>query len=181
MKVYLLSGLENAMLEWEMEEMCMQLYVNEMESPLGKLYLGVSEVAVKYIAYDEASFVGEGTDFSTEENEMMRQLKAELQAFFDGEIQAFTLPLEVSGTDFQMRVWRVLQEIPYGEVVSYKEIAEAAGSPKAVRAVGQANRANPIPIIIPCHRVIQAGGKLGGYNGDDVDRKIWLLNREMPF
>lgn len=159
----------------------MQLYLNEMESPLGKLYLGVSEAAVKYIAYDEASFLEVGADFSVEENELMRQLKVELQAFFDGEIQTFKVPLEMSGTDFQMRVWQALQEIPYGEVVSYKEIAEAAGSPKAVRAVGQANRANPIPIIIPCHRVIQAGGKLGGYNGDDVDRKIWLLNREMPF
>lgn len=159
----------------------MQLYVNEMDSPLGKLYLGVSEVAVKYIVYDEASFLEVGADFSAEENEMMRRLKAELQAFFDGEIRAFTVPLEVDGTDFQMRVWRALQEIPYGEVVSYKEIAEAACSPKAVRAVGQANRANPIPIIIPCHRVIKAGGKLGGYNGDDSDRKIWLLNREMPF
>lgn len=159
----------------------MQLYVNEMESPLGKLYLGVTEDAVRYIAYDEATFLQVGMDFRIEENELMRRLKDELGAFFVGEINSFTVPLKMSGTDFQMKVWQSLQQIPYGAVVSYKDIAERAGSPKAVRAVGQANRANPIPIIIPCHRVIQAGGKLGGYNGSDVDRKRWLLNREMPF
>ncbi|MBC1435612.1 methylated-DNA--[protein]-cysteine S-methyltransferase [Listeria rocourtiae] len=159
----------------------MQLCVNEMESPLGKLYLGVTEDVVRHIAYDEATFLQVGMDFRTEENELMRRLKDELSAFFIGEINSFTVPLEVRGTDFQMKVWQSLQQIPYGAVVSYKDIAEWVGSPKAVRAVGQANRANPIPIIIPCHRVIQAGGKLGGYNGSDVDRKRWLLNREMPF
>ncbi|MBC6315157.1 methylated-DNA--[protein]-cysteine S-methyltransferase [Listeria grandensis] len=159
----------------------MTLYVSEMESPLGTLYLGVSQCAVKYIAYDEATFLENEVDICLEENDVMRQLKQELQAFFDGERRDFSVPIEVHGTDFQMSVWEALRDIPYGELVSYKDIAERAGSPRAVRAVGQANRANRIPIIIPCHRVIQAGGKLGGYNGNDVDRKIWLLNRESPF
>ncbi|MBC1936276.1 methylated-DNA--[protein]-cysteine S-methyltransferase [Listeria grandensis] len=159
----------------------MTLYVSEMESPLGTLYLGVSQRAVKYIAYDEATFLENEVDICLEENDVMRQLKKELQAFFDGERRDFSVPIEVHGTDFQMSVWEALRDIPYGELVSYKDIAERAGSPRAVRAVGQANRANRIPIIIPCHRVIQAGGKLGGYNGSDVDRKIWLLNRESPF
>ncbi|MBC1475511.1 methylated-DNA--[protein]-cysteine S-methyltransferase [Listeria grandensis] len=159
----------------------MTLYVSEMESPLGTLYLGVSQRAVKYIAYDEATFLENEVGICLEENDVMRQLKQELQAFFDGERRDFSVPIEVHGTDFQMSVWEALRDIPYGELVSYKDIAERAGSPRAVRAVGQANRANRIPIIIPCHRVIQAGGKLGGYNGSDVDRKIWLLNRESPF
>ncbi|EUJ22776.1 methylated-DNA--protein-cysteine methyltransferase [Listeria grandensis FSL F6-0971] len=159
----------------------MTLYVSEMESPLGTLYLGVSRRAVRYIAYDEATFLENEVDICLEENDVMCQLKQELQAFFDGERRDFSVPIEVQGTDFQMSVWEALRDIPYGELVSYKDIAERAGSPRAVRAVGQANRANRIPIIIPCHRVIQAGGKLGGYNGSDVDRKIWLLNRESPF
>ncbi|AQY50572.1 methylated-DNA--protein-cysteine methyltransferase [Listeria weihenstephanensis FSL R9-0317] len=159
----------------------MKIYVNEMETPLGKVYLGVSEEAVKYISYDEASFLDDRMDVSNLEIDLMQQLKIELEAFFAGEKNDFSVPIEVSGTAFQMKVWEALQTIPYGETVSYKEIAELAGSPKAVRAVGQANRANPIPIIIPCHRVIRAGGKLGGYNGNDVDRKVWLLNLERPF
>ncbi|MBC1284566.1 methylated-DNA--[protein]-cysteine S-methyltransferase [Listeria booriae] len=159
----------------------MLLYVNEIDSPLGKLYLGVSDDTVNYISYDKADFIAKHEAISAEETPLMRELKAELQQFFKGEIQDFTVPIEVVGTDFQMRVWEALRTIPYGEVVSYKDIAELAGSPKAVRAVGQANHANPIPIIIPCHRVIQADGKIGGYNGSDVERKQWLLALEMPF
>ncbi|MBC2282763.1 methylated-DNA--[protein]-cysteine S-methyltransferase [Listeria booriae] len=159
----------------------MLLYVNEIDSPLGKIYLGVSDDAVNYISYDNADFMEKHEAISDEETPLMRELKAELQQFFKGEIRDFTVPIEVVGTDFQMRVWEALRTIPYGEVVSYKDIAELAGSPKAVRAVGQANHANPIPIIIPCHRVIQADGKIGGYNGSDVERKQWLLALEMPF
>ncbi|MBC2315249.1 methylated-DNA--[protein]-cysteine S-methyltransferase [Listeria booriae] len=159
----------------------MLLYVNEIDSPLGKIYLGVSDDTVSYISYDKADFIAKHEAISAEETPLMRELKAELQQFFKGEIRDFTVPIEVVGTDFQMRVWEALRTIPYGEVVSYKDIAELAGSPKAVRAVGQANHANPIPIIIPCHRVIQADGKIGGYNGSDVERKQWLLALEMPF
>ncbi|MBC1512475.1 methylated-DNA--[protein]-cysteine S-methyltransferase [Listeria booriae] len=159
----------------------MLLYVNEIDSPLGKIYLGVSDDTVHYISYDKADFIAKHEAISAEETPLMRELKAELQQFFKGEIQDFTVPIEVVGTDFQMRVWEALRTISYGEVVSYKDIAELAGSPKAVRAVGQANHANPIPIIIPCHRVIQADGKIGGYNGSNVERKQWLLALEMPF
>lgn len=159
----------------------MLLYVNEIDSPLGKIYLGVSDDKVNYISYDKADFIAQHEAVSDEETPLMHELKVELKQFFKGEIQRFTVPIEVVGTDFQMRVWEALRTIPYGEVVSYKDIAKLAGSPKAVRAVGQANHANPIPIIIPCHRVIQANGKIGGYNGSDIERKQWLLALEMPF
>src|ERR1039457_5853153 len=87
----------------------------------------------------------------------------QLEAYFRGELREFQLALDFEGTDFQKRVWRQLQTIPYGQTRSYSEIARAIGSPQAVRAVGAANGANPIAIVVPCHRVIGASGKLGGY------------------
>jgi methylated-DNA-[protein]-cysteine S-methyltransferase len=89
----------------------------------------------------------------------------QLKSYFAGERKAFDLPLVLEGTTFQERVWTALQNIPYGETVSYKVLAERVGSPKAVRAVGAANGANPIPIIIPCHRVIGNDGSLTGFGG----------------
>jgi methylated-DNA-[protein]-cysteine S-methyltransferase len=89
----------------------------------------------------------------------------QLRAYFAGHLRRFDLPLDMRGTDFQLRVWRELERIPYGETRSYRQIAEALGAPRAVRAVGAANGANPIPIVVPCHRVIGASGKLVGYGG----------------
>src|ERR1035441_1272053 len=89
----------------------------------------------------------------------------QLRAYFAGQLRRFDLPLDMEGTDFQLRVWRELENIRYGETRSYLEIAEAIGAPRAVRAVGAANGANPIPIVVPCHRVIGASGKLVGYGG----------------
>ena len=89
----------------------------------------------------------------------------QLRAYFAGELRRFRLPLDLRGTPFQLRVWQELERIPYGETRSYSQIAEAVGAPRAVRAVGAANGANPIPIVVPCHRVIGAGGKLVGYGG----------------
>jgi O-6-methylguanine DNA methyltransferase len=90
---------------------------------------------------------------------------SQLRAYFAGALREFTLPLDPQGTEFQKRVWRQLETIPYGEIRSYTQVAEAIGAAKAVRAVGAANGANPIPIVVPCHRVIGASGKLVGYGG----------------
>jgi len=105
---------------------------------------------------------------------LMRNTALELHAYFDGRLREFSIPLKAEGTDFQMSVWEALQEIPYGETLSYKEVAEQIGKPKAARAIGGAVGKNPIPIIIPCHRVLAAGGKLGGFAGG-TDIKKWLL------
>ncbi len=102
---------------------------------------------------------------------------AQLKAYFAGELCQFDLPLKMSGTDFQKNVWQQLTTIPYGEIVSYKNIAERVHSPKAMRAVGLANGKNPISIIVPCHRVIGTNGKLTGYGGG-LHRKQWLLAHE---
>lgn len=104
-------------------------------------------------------------------------LRRQLADYLAGRRRAFDLPLAPQGTDFQRRVWRALQDIPHGETRSYADLARAVGSPQAMRAVGQANRRNPIGVVIPCHRVIAADGTLGGYAGGP-DRKRRLLALE---
>lgn len=104
-------------------------------------------------------------------------VKAQLQEYFKGERKQFDLLLAPAGTPFQCKVWEALRAIPYGELVSYKTIAEAIGNPKAVRAVGAANGKNPIPIIIPCHRVIGSNGSLTGFGGG-LETKQRLIDLE---
>ncbi|MZP30696.1 methylated-DNA--[protein]-cysteine S-methyltransferase [Heliobacterium undosum] len=101
----------------------------------------------------------------------------QLDEYFQGARQSFSLALALQGTAFQRRVWEALAAIPFGETRSYREIAEAIGNPKAVRAVGGANHNNPVGIIVPCHRVIGSDGSLTGYGGG-LWRKEWLLNHE---
>jgi O-6-methylguanine DNA methyltransferase len=101
----------------------------------------------------------------------------QLTAYFAGDLRAFDLPLAPSGTPFQQRVWRALLEIPFGRTQSYSELAALIGAPGAARAVGLANGRNPLAIIVPCHRVIGAGGGLVGYGGG-LERKRWLLDFE---
>jgi methylated-DNA-[protein]-cysteine S-methyltransferase len=98
-------------------------------------------------------------------NPFLREAASQLRAYFAGNLRRFQLPLDMSGTEFQKRVWRELAKIRYGETRSYAQIAAAIGTPKAVRAVGAANGANPVAIVVPCHRVIGSGGKLTGYGG----------------
>jgi methylated-DNA-[protein]-cysteine S-methyltransferase len=105
------------------------------------------------------------------------EITDELDAYFAGEREDFGLALQPHGTPFQMRVWDELTKIPYGETISYSELARRLGDPKLVRAVGLANGRNPISIVIPCHRVIGADGSLVGYGGG-LERKKWLLEHE---
>jgi methylated-DNA-[protein]-cysteine S-methyltransferase len=101
----------------------------------------------------------------------------QLKEYFAGSRTTFDLPLEPSGTDFQLSVWELLRKIPYGVTTSYGELARRLGEPKASRAVGAANGANPIPIIVPCHRVVGSKGELTGFGGG-IERKRWLLEHE---
>ncbi|PJB82868.1 MAG: cysteine methyltransferase [Acidobacteria bacterium CG_4_9_14_3_um_filter_49_7] len=105
---------------------------------------------------------------------LLRDAARELHAYFEGKLTGFSVPLQVEGTAFQTSVWTALQNVPYGKTVSYGELAAQIGKPKAARAIGGAVGKNPIPIIIPCHRVLAAGGKLGGFTGG-TDIKEWLL------
>ena len=112
-----------------------------------------------------------------QETTLIKEAYRQLTEYLKGERETFDLPLNPKGTDFQKRVWKALCDIPYGETRSYKQIAEAIGNPKAVRAVGMANNRNPLLIVVPCHRVIGADGKLVGYAAG-LDKKAFLLRLE---
>ena len=107
----------------------------------------------------------------------LRECVVQLKEYFEGKRQIFSIKLDLLGTDFQMRVWQELQKIPYGKTITYHELAERIGDPKAFRAVGQADAKNPVSVIIPCHRVLGNDGKLVGYAGG-LERKKWLLEHE---
>ena len=112
-----------------------------------------------------------------QETPLINEAYRQLSEYLLGERKRFDLPLNPQGTVFQQQVWKALCDIPYGETRSYKQIAEAIGNPKAVRAVGMANNRNPLLIVVPCHRVIGANGKLVGY-GAGIDKKEFLLKLE---
>jgi methylated-DNA-[protein]-cysteine S-methyltransferase len=123
----------------------------------------------------EAPPAGERNDACRLVGEAVRQLRA----YFEGELRQFDLPLDLRGGEFQKRVWRELQNIAYGETRSYSQVAAAIGAPLAVRAVGAANGANPVAIVVPCHRVIGANGKLVGYGGGlPLKRRLLELERK---
>ena len=111
------------------------------------------------------------------ETPLIRKAYSQLTEYLQGERKTFDLPISLKGTPFQQQVWKALCEIPYGETRSYKQIAEAIGNPKSVRAVGMANNRNPLLIVVPCHRVIGANGKLVGY-GAGIEKKEFLLRLE---
>lgn len=147
------------------------------ESDVGRI--GISEkdgrIAKVYITNDTVP-----EDVQLCETPLLKEAVRQLKSYFAGELREFTLPLAPEGTDFMKKVWAALCEIPYGQTASYKEIAEKIGAPKAARAVGLANNRNPIPVFIPCHRVIGADGSLTGYAGG-LDMKKRLLDLEKTY
>lgn len=140
-------------------------------SPIG--YIKIEESLGYIIALDFVESKG-----IENETEITKQCKKELGEYFNGERKAFSVPIKfVKGTEFQRKVWNELRKIPYGKTVTYKYIAEKIGNANASRAVGGANNKNPIAIIVPCHRVIGANGKMVGYAGG-IDKKTYLLEIE---
>ena len=142
------------------------------ETPVGKLCIGEENGSVTRIAWSKVP-----EEYILAETELILRCKMQLEEYFRGERKTFDLPLAPKGTVFQQKVWNALTEIPYGETRTYGEIAAAVGNPGAARAVGMANNKNPIGIIVPCHRVVGAGGKLVGYAGG-MGKKEWLLKLE---
>ncbi|GAB3233893.1 methylated-DNA--[protein]-cysteine S-methyltransferase [Glycomyces halotolerans] len=145
------------------------------DSPLGPIAVSATETGIKYV-HTGADRVEPlwGAEGSTP---LLASAVEQLEAYFAGDLRQFDLPLDPDGTPFQRRVWAALREIPYGVTVSYAHIAARIGNPAAVRAVGLANGANPVAIVVPCHRVIGANGKLTGYAGG-LWRKERLLALE---
>ncbi|MFT8352621.1 methylated-DNA--[protein]-cysteine S-methyltransferase [Clostridium saccharoperbutylacetonicum] len=145
------------------------------ESKIGRIKIEESGVAVTkldFVSNDDKGNIIEGS-----KTELLIEIVKQLDEYFDGTRKVFDLPIEPEGTEFQKKVWKALIEIPYGETKSYGEIAKIIGNDKAARAVGMANNKNPIAIIIPCHRVIGANGKLVGYAGG-LELKEKLLELE---
>jgi methylated-DNA-[protein]-cysteine S-methyltransferase len=138
-----------------------------MKSPVGRLTLVGSDQGLAAVLWqdDDPSRVGRGATAEDTRHPLLRQAQQELEEYFAGKRRTFTVKLDPSGTQFQNKVWKALRTIPFGETRSYGQIADQIGSRKAVRAVGAANGRNPIPIIVPCHRVIGADGTLTGFGG----------------
>jgi methylated-DNA-[protein]-cysteine S-methyltransferase len=153
------------------------------ETPLGPLRFFFTDRGLAALEFAGDGSVSRFADESLPNHllPLNESLRRELAAYFDGVPTGFpSIPLDLNGTPFQLRVWQELRRIPYGRAISYGELARRVGRPQASRAVGQANAVNPIPLIIPCHRVIAADGSLGGYSSG-LDRKRWLLRHEGVF
>jgi len=143
-----------------------------IDAPFGRLTLVAQEDALVAVRFGDVA--GIGVDGASETLDCAAQ---QLEEYFSGARCAFSVPIRMTGTPFQMRVWQALTEIGYGKTASYADVARMIGNPKACRAVGMANNRNPLPIIVPCHRIVGKDGSLTGYAGG-LDVKEWLLNLE---
>lgn len=163
------------------------IYYSQTESPIGLLILKSDGEALTGI-YMTGSYLDAPSQTPRDLDRWvldpscapLRKTERQLEEYFKGERRDFDLPLRLDGTEFQQRAWRNLMEIGYGKTRSYGEQARRIGNPKASRAVGLANGRNPIPIVVPCHRVIGANGSLTGFGGG-IDRKRWLLAHERRY
>jgi methylated-DNA-[protein]-cysteine S-methyltransferase len=155
----------------------MMLYT-QIESPLGPLLLVADDAGLRQILFVNGRRAAQPESSWKEDEAPFSETIRQLHNYFAGELENFDLPLAPEGTPFQLSVWRRLCDIPYGATVSYGELANRIGNTKACRAVGLANGSNPIPIVIPCHRVIGSNGKLTGYGGGlPIKEKLLALER----
>ncbi len=148
------------------------MHYQYFESPVGRLRLlsyGTSLAAIEF-----ENLQAERADSSERADAVLTECARQLDAYFSGNRRDFDLPLAPGGTAFQQQVWRALADIPYGELRSYRDIARVIGRPKAMRAVGAANGRNPIPIVVPCHRVIGSNGSLTGFAGGLEAKRVLL-------
>ena len=151
-------------------------YYDTIDTPMGSLLLLATEAGLCELDFNAKAREIEA-DWQHDPERLAPVIK-QVGAYFAGELTDFDLPLDPQGTEFQRRVWRELCAIPFGETISYGELARRIGKPTASRAVGAANGQNPVAIIIPCHRVLGANG-LGGFSGrGGVETKVWLLKHE---
>ena len=151
----------------------------EVICPIGRLAITVDDEALTEVLFLGGKMQDDKVFAAPSEKGLMGEVLKQLKAYFAGKLKDFDLPLAPKGTPFQKKVWKQLEKIPYGVTKSYLDIARAIGKPNGPRAVGMANGRNPIPIIVPCHRVIGASGKLVGFGGG-LPTKKWLLLHENP-
>jgi len=153
------------------------MYYCYLDTPIGELLLAGDDDGLAMVGFPKGSMRRNPESDWIFNEKPLTAARRQLREYFAGKRRSFELPLKLSGTNFQQSVLRALQEIPYGETVSYGEIARRIGRPRAVRAVGAANGRNPLPIVIPCHRVIGKSGDLTGFGGG-LDTKEALLRLE---
>lgn len=153
------------------------MYYCYLDTPIGELLLAGEDGALAMIGFPKGSMRRDPEADWIYNEKPLATARQQLEEYFAGDRKDFDLPLKIEGTEFQVSVLKALQEIPYGQTVSYGEIAKRIGRPKAVRAVGAANGRNPIPIVVPCHRVIGSSGDLTGFGGG-LDTKEALLRLE---
>ena len=153
------------------------LHYTRMDSLAGPLLVGVSSKGLTVLEFDRGHWPANPKNVRWEESKAATRVYIEqLREYFDGHRREFTFPVDLRGTEFQMRCWRALLQIPYGETRTYADIAQAVGTPQGFRAVGMANNRNPVAIVVPCHRVIASDGTLCGYGGGlDIKRKLLEL------
>jgi methylated-DNA-[protein]-cysteine S-methyltransferase len=149
----------------------------ESNSPAGALLLAASERGLAILSFRPQEILESKKLRCTRDSSALRPYVAEMREFLAGKRRDFESPLDLRGTEFQLRCWNQLLTIPYGEVITYAQLAQRVGSPNGFRAVGHANGQNPVAIIVPCHRVIASDGTLGGYGGG-LPMKQWLLDLE---
>ncbi|MEW5816427.1 MAG: methylated-DNA--[protein]-cysteine S-methyltransferase [Spirochaetota bacterium] len=163
-----------------------RIFFSDIQSPLGMMIAGATDLGVCFLEWHDRGGVDRikqrvekryKRQLVQGNNLHLDKLGQELENYFNGQLNNFSVPIDVSGTQFEMAVWKLLVKIPYGDTRSYSWIARQLGRPGALRAVGTANGANYLSIVIPCHRVIRADGSLGGYGGK-IWRKKWLLELE---
>jgi methylated-DNA-[protein]-cysteine S-methyltransferase len=155
------------------------VFYTTVDSPLGPLLLAANSDGLRRVGFENSKRFSIPPVGWTQNRKIFREVIRQLNEYFAGDLKEFDLPLAPEGTPFQVSVWSALRTIPYGETISYAQLAKRIGNPKAVRAVGRANGANPLPIIIPCHRVIGSDGDLTGFGGG-LPIKIKLLAIESP-
>jgi methylated-DNA-[protein]-cysteine S-methyltransferase len=148
-----------------------------IDSPLGVLTLTARDGYLTGLSMSDQRHAPAPVPDAMRDDAWFAEVTGQLRSYFAGGLTRFDVPLSIEGTEFQRRVWTHLREIPYGETISYGELARRVGNANASRAVGLANGRNPIAVIVPCHRVIGADGSLTGYGGG-LDRKTWLLDHE---
>jgi methylated-DNA-[protein]-cysteine S-methyltransferase len=155
-----------------------EILTSTVASPIGPLTLIARDGVLTNVSMHEQRHTSPPPVDAITDDAWFKDVAAQLDAYFAGELSTFDLEMNLLGTPFQQRVWSQLCDIPYGETISYGELARRVGNANASRAVGLANGRNPIALIVPCHRVIGANGSLTGYGGG-LERKTWLLEHEL--
>lgn len=152
----------------------------QLDSPVGRLRLVATDQGLSRLLFDRHAGEDSGSEnghTESDEHPVLATAAAQLSEYFAGQRREFDIPLDLAGTEFQRAAWTALAGVPYGETRSYRQQAEAIGRPKAVRAIGAANGRNPVPIVLPCHRIVGSDGSLTGYGGG-LSIKEYLLNHE---